>query len=247
MIDFAGKAEYISILMPAFLQGAWVTTKLFALTLIFSLPLGLIFALGSIGRFLPVKWICKIYIWIFRGTPLILQLFFFYFFLPISMGIALSPFTTAVLTFVLNYAAYFAEIYRGGIESIEAGQYEAAKSLGLSRWQTMFGIIIPQTVKRIMPSISNEAIVLVKDTALAFTISIAELLKVANSAVNRDQDATAYLLAAGIYLLMTFVITLISDALERKYSFAGQSPTAKKEYKLLKLLGAREERGNNNG
>lgn len=211
--------DYIITIMPTFVAGTWVTVKLFVLTLVFSLPLGLVFTLGSISRFLPIKWISKLYIWVFRGTPLILQLFFFYFFIPIGMGVAMTAFTTAVFTFSLNYAAYFAEIYRGGIESIDAGQYEAAKSLGLNKSQTMFGIIIPQTIKRIMPAISNEAIVLVKDTALAFTISVAELLKASNSAMNRDQNPTAFLIAAVIYLAITFIITLISDELERRYSF----------------------------
>lgn len=214
----ADKMDYISVILPTLMEGAWVTTKLFVLTLVLSLPLGLVFALGSISKFLPFRWFSKVYIWIFRGTPLMLQLFFFYFFIPIGMGIALSAFTTAVLTFVLNYASYFAEIYRGGIQSIDRGQYEAAKSLGLSKSQTMFGIILPQTITRIMPAISNEAIVLVKDTALAFSISVAELLKAANSAMNRDQDVTAFVLAAIMYLIMTFVLTLISDALERRYS-----------------------------
>ena len=217
MTDFAvaisDKMDYIEVILPTLLSGAWVTTKLFVLTLILSLPLGLVIALASISKIAPFRWISKLYIWIFRGTPLMLQLFFFYFFIPIGMGIALSAFATSVLTFVLNYAAYFAEIYRGGIESIDRGQYEAAKSLGLSKSQTMFGIILPQTIKRIMPAISNEAIVLVKDTALAFSISVAELLKAANSAMNRDQDVTAFVLAALMYLAMTFVLTVISDAL----------------------------------
>ncbi len=233
---FAEKMDYIGVILPTLLDGAWVTTKLFVLTLILSLPLGLIFALASISKILPIRWFAKLYIWVFRGTPLMLQLFFFYFFIPIGMGITLSAFATSVLTFVLNYAAYFAEIYRGGIESIDKGQYEAAKSLGLSKSQTMFGIILPQTVKRIMPAISNEAIVLVKDTALAFSISVAELLKAANSAMNRDQDVMAFVLAALIYLAMTFVLTLVSDSLERRYSRHEASDGDKKESLLDRLL-----------
>jgi amino ABC transporter, permease protein, 3-TM region, his/glu/gln/arg/opine family len=247
MTDFAvaisDKMDYIEVILPTLLSGAWVTTKLFVLTLILSLPLGLVIALASISKIAPFRWISKLYIWIFRGTPLMLQLFFFYFFIPIGMGIALSAFATSVLTFVLNYAAYFAEIYRGGIESIDRGQYEAAKSLGLSKSQTMFGIILPQTIKRIMPAISNEAIVLVKDTALAFSISVAELLKAANSAMNRDQDVTAFVLAALMYLAMTFVLTVISDALEYKYSKHEVQDHDKKKPLIHRLLAKEASHG----
>ena len=147
-----------------------------------------------------------------------LQLFFFYFFLPISFNIQLPVFTTAVLTFVLNYAAYLAEIYRGGIQSIERGQYEAAYSLGLSHSRTMFKIIIPQTVSRVLPAVTNEAIILVKDTALVSAIGVAELLKVAKQSVSRDVDTTAFLIAAVMYLVFTFVLTLLSSYLEKKFS-----------------------------
>lgn len=205
------------------LEGAWMTVKLFALTIIFALPLGLPFALGSNCRIAPLRWLSKLYIWVFRGTPLMLQLFFFYFFLPIffrklGSSFMLDAFPTAVLTFVLNYAAYFAEIYRAGIESIDRGQYEAAQTLGISKTRTLFGIILPQTIKRVLPPVFNETITLVKDTALVNVIGVAELLKVAKGAVNRDQDATAYLVAALIYLVMTFVLTMVARYLERRFS-----------------------------
>ncbi|MHC1721904.1 MAG: amino acid ABC transporter permease [Aminipila sp.] len=210
--------NYVGVLMPTLLVGAWVTVKLFTLTLILSLPLGLPFALGSNSKFAPFRWISKTYIWIFRGTPLMLQLFFFYFFLPIVMDLRLDAFTTAVITFVLNYASYLAEIYRGGIESIDKGQYEAAQSLGLSRGQTMFGIILPQTVKRVLPAVSNEAITLIKDTALVSVLSVGELLKASSSAVNRDVNPMAFAIAAVIYLIFTFMLTLLTGYLERYYS-----------------------------
>lgn len=216
--QLAETMNYVGVLMPTLLEGAWVTVKLFVLTLMLSLPLGLPFALGSNSKFILFRWISKTYIWIFRGTPLILQLFFFYFYIPISTGVTLSAFTTAIITFVLNYAAYFAEIYRGGIESIDSGQYEAGQSLGLDRRQIMFGIIIPQAVKRVLPAVSNEAIVLIKDTALVYVIAVGELLKAARSAVNRDVDVTAFVIAAIIYLLFTFVLTMLSNYLERHYS-----------------------------
>jgi len=163
-----------------------------------------------------------------------LQLFFFYFFLPIVFRDTLdqlSPDTkqfvfkyildalpTAVLTYVLNYAAYFAEIYRGGIESIDKGQHEAAQSLGISKVRTMFGIIIPQTVKRVLPSVANETITLVKDTSLVYVIGVGELMKAAKGAVNRDQDLLAYAVAAAIYLFLTFLLTLLFKALEKHFS-----------------------------
>lgn len=217
-LQLAETMNYVGVLMPTLLEGAWVSIKLFTFTLILALPLGLPFALGSNSKFAPFRWISKIYIWIFRGTPLMLQLFFFYFYIPISTGITVSAFITAIITFVLNYAAYFAEIYRGGIESIDKGQYEAAQSLGLDRRQTMFGIIIPQAVKRVLPAVSNEAIVLIKDTALVYVIGVGELLKASRSAVNRDVDVTAFVVAALIYLLLTFVLTLLSSYLEKRYS-----------------------------
>lgn len=218
MTSIQDTLSYSAVVMPALLRGAVVSVQLFLWTLIFALPLGLPIALGANHRFKVLKAICNIYIWIFRGTPLMLQLFFFYFFLPIYLGITIDAFQTAVVAFVLNYAAYFAEIYRGGMNSIDRGQYEAAHSLGLSRTQTMTGIILPQTMKCVLPPISNEAITLVKDTALVSAITVADLLKNTTSAVNRDSNLTAYFLAALLYLIITFLLTLVSRALERHFS-----------------------------
>lgn len=216
--SFQETLAYVGVLMPSLLTGAWYTVKLFVVTLVLSIPLGLPFALGGNSRFRILRFIAKTYIWIFRGTPLLLQLFFFYFFIPITFDIRFSAFTTATITFVLNYAAYFAEIYRGGINSIDKGQYEAAHSLGLSRSQTMFGIILPQTMKCVLPPVSNEAIVLIKDTALVSVMGVSELMKTATSAVNRDVSSVAYLVAAVIYLIFTFLLTLLSNYLERRFS-----------------------------
>lgn len=210
--------NYVGVLMPSLLQGALITVKLFVFTLIFALPLGLPFALGSNCKIPPLRWISRTYIWIFRGTPLMLQLFFFYFYIPIAIDIRLDAFTTASITFTLNYAAYLAEIYRGGIESIDRGQFEAAQSLGLTKGQTMFGIILPQTIKRVLPAVSNEAITLIKDTALVSVLAVGELMKASSGAVNRDVDMTAYVIAACIYLLFTFLLTLLSSNLEKRYS-----------------------------
>lgn len=211
--------EKIMDCLPFMLEGSVVTIEIFVLTLVLSLPLGLPIALGSNSRFKPLSWICKTYVWIFRGTPLLLQLFFFYFFFPMQLGWQISGFAAVIIAFVLNYAAYFSEIYRGGINSIDRGQYEAAHALGLSKNQTMKDIILPQTMKATLPPIVNEAIILVKDTALASSLgTVLELMKATNSAVNRTTDLTPFFAAAVIYLVMTFVLTLIAGKLEKYFS-----------------------------
>ena len=212
--------EYIQAILPALLKGTWQTLQVFFLTLVLSLPLGLPFALGSISRFFLVRFLSKAYIWVFRGTPLMLQLFFVYYGLPIMFGPAFRMENTvaAVLTFTMNYAAYFAEIYRAGVQSIDHGQHEAAKTLGFSRWQTMRIIIIPQTIARVIPPVSNEVITLIKDTALVTAIGVGELLKAAKDANNRDVNPTAFFIAAVIYLAITFLLTLLSQWCEKRFS-----------------------------
>ncbi len=216
--------EYIAVLTPALLRGLWTTLLIFFFTLLFALPLGLPIALGSICRFWPIRAFCRVYVWLFRGTPLLLQLYFVYYGLGILSNntgvglIRLDRFPAVIWTFVLNYAAYFAEIYRAGIQSIDRGQYEAAKTLGFTRTRTMFKIIIPQTIRRIIPPVSNETITLVKDTALANAIAVPELLKVAKDAANRDTNTTAYVLAACCYLAITLVLTIVYKKLEKRYS-----------------------------
>lgn len=203
--------------LPYMLECTIVTVEIFVLTLVISLPLGLPVALGSNSKVKPLSILCKTYVWIFRGTPLLLQLFFFYYFFPLVMGIKIDVFITVLLAYVLNYAAYFAEIYRGGINSIDIGQYEAAHSLGLSKRQTTMDIILPQTMKAIMPPVVNEAVTLVKDTALASTLPIIDLMKATNSAVNRMTDVTPFFFAAIIYLIMTFILTIFAGKLERYF------------------------------
>ena len=210
--------EKILDFLPFMLEGTLTTIELFILTLAISLPLGLPVALGSNSHLKPLSFLCKVYVWVFRGTPLLLQLYFFYFFFPLVLDIQTSPFFTVVLAYVLNYAAYFAEIYRGGINSIDSGQYDAAHALGLSKGQTMIDIILPQTMKAILPPTVNEAITLVKDTALASTLPIIDLMKATNSAVNRTTDMTPFFFAALLYLLMTFVLTIIAGRLEKHFS-----------------------------
>lgn len=210
--------DYLTLILPSLLRGAVISIELFAATVIFALPLGLPIALGENSKVAPIRWFCKGFVYIFRGTPLMLQLFFFYFFFPIYLNIRWNAFPVAVLTFVLNYAAYFAEIYRGGMKSIGAGQYEAAHSLGLTRVQTFKDIVLPQMVRIVLPPVSNEIITLVKDTALASCIALADLMRVAQSTVNRDGALTAYLIAAGIYLIFTAIATIILSRLEARYS-----------------------------
>lgn len=201
------------------LKGSGVTLGLYAITAVLSLPLGLLCALGKISRNKILSNAVGIYTWIFRGTPLLLQLFFTYYGLPV-LGVRWSgPFIPAALTFVVNYAAYLTEIFRAGIQSIDKGQYEAAKVLGMSYSQTMRKIIIPQTIKRILPPLGNEAITLVKDTALVSVIALAEILRNAKEIVTREFIITPFFIAAAIYLIFTSVIVLTFSRMEKKYSY----------------------------
>lgn len=160
------------------------------------------------------------YVWLMRGTPLMLQLLFVYFALPFVplVGIRLPDFPSAIVAFVLNYAAYFAEIFRAGIQSVDRGQYEAAKSLGMSYGQTMRRIVLPQMVRHILPPMSNETIALVKDTSLIYVLALNELLREARSIVQRDFTSTPFIVAASFYLAMTFVLTWVFQRLEQHYA-----------------------------
>lgn len=181
-------------------EGFLVTVEIFALTLLFSLPLGMLVAFGRMSRCKIVKLIAKLYISVMRGTPMMLQIIVVYFgpyyMFRLKMGTGYR-FPAVIIAFVINYAAYFAEIYRSGIESMPKGQYEAAEVLGYSKAQTFVRIILPQVIKRVLPSITNETITLVKDTSLAFTISIAEMFTVAKQ-IGAAQTSVVPLLAAGI-------------------------------------------------
>lgn len=209
--------QYISKIMGPMLQGTVVTLELFFVTIIFSIPLGLVIALARISKFKVLRDGMGIYIWVLRGTPLLLQVFFVYYGLP-TFGIIIERFPAACIAFVLNYAAYFAEIFRAGIQSIDKGQYEGAKVLGMTYRQTMWRIILPQMAKRVLPPVSNETITLVKDTALVSSISLQELMKATNNAVARDAIALPYLVAAVFYLVMTYVLTRVFQKLEEKYA-----------------------------
>lgn len=197
------------------LKGMGLTVNLYILTMLLSLPLGVILSLGRLKNKGLVNNIIVIYTSVFRGTPLLLQLFFVYYGLPI-IGITLSAFTAATLTFVVNYAAYFCEIFRGSILGIDNGQYEAAKVLGLTYWQTMLRIIIPQSLLTALPPLSNEAISLVKDTSLVSAIGMAEILRNSRELVTRDFSIVPFAICGMLYFLMSVVIIALFKKLEEK-------------------------------
>jgi len=201
--------------LPQLLKGSVMTITLVCCTMLISPLGGLLIALGRLSRFRPVSLLCWFVIWLFRGTPLLLQLFFIYYGLP-ALGVTFKPFTAAVLGLGLNYSAYLGEIIRGGIESIEHGQMEAAKAIGMTYPQAMRRIIIPQTYKRLMPPIGNEFIALIKDTALVSTIAMVELMRSADQMFNAYFNITALILAALIYLLFTTIFTFIFQKMETR-------------------------------
>ena len=204
-------------------DGVKFTVALFAVTIVGSMPFGLLLTFMRIHKNPVLRGLTSFYVYIMRGTPLLLQLFFIYYGLPFIPGmknvVVLDRLTAAMVTFVLNYAAYFCEIFRGGIISVEKGQHEAARVLGFSKGQTLFKIVLPQMLRVSLPAIANESITLIKDTALVTAIGVTEILYFAKATVNRQAVFTAYPVAALFYLLMTFVITRIFNALERKYRF----------------------------
>ena len=205
-------------LMPQLVQGFGTTLKIFILTLIMSIPLGLIIALGRISKLGFIRWITGSYVLIMRGTPLMLQIIFIFFGLPL-LDIGISRFPAAILALVLNYGAYFAEIFRSGIQSIDKGQYEGAYVLGLSNKHIFFRIILPQAFKRILPPVSNEIITLVKDTALIYVVGLDELLKVGTIALNRTASLFPLVIVGAIYLLFIGLLTKILSNVEKKFSY----------------------------
>ena len=197
-------------------QGAVVTLEIFVITLLLSLPIGGLAALGRLSKFKPLSLLMEFYVWIMRGTPLMLQLLFVYFALPM-VGIRLPDIAAALLAFVLNYAAYFAEIFRAGLQAIPRGQFEAAHVLGLSHWHTMKRIVFPQVLRIVLPPISNETINLVKDTSLIYILAMNDLLRVARTIVQREFDMTPFVIAGIFYLVMTAVLTWAFKKLEAYY------------------------------
>ena len=200
-----------------------MSTQIFVVTLVFSLPLGLVVAFGRMSKNPVICAITKFYISIMRGTPLMLQLMVVYFGPYYLFGIKIKSnnfrLWAAFIGFVINYAAYFAEIYRSGIQSMPVGQYEAAKLLGYSRSQTFFKIILPQVIKRILPSITNEVITLVKDTSLAFTISVMEMFSIAKALASSQTSMIPFVAAGLFYYIFNLLVAVIMERVEKKLSY----------------------------
>lgn len=222
----------IGTILLELLQGFGNTILLFAVTLVLSIPLGLIVALGSMSKFKPLKYLVKGFIWVIRGTPLLLQALLVSFipkyvfglgnknfagFLGISINGLMFVFVA--IAFVINYACYFSEIFRGGIESIQKGQHEAGLVLGMTKKQIFFKVVLLQVFKKVLPPVSNEVITLVKDTALAQILGVIDLLNAAEHAVNEYGVLTPFVYAAIFYLLFNGLLTLLFGYLERKMAF----------------------------
>ena len=210
--------EYVSQIMPALLAGTWMTLKIFFWTLILALPLGILVALGEMSKIKILKWLVEFYVWIMRGTPLLLQLIFVFYGLTI-LQIVFPRYEAALLAFVLNYAAYFAEIFRGGLQSIDEGQFEAAQVLRLTRYQTMIKIVIPQVFKIVLPSIGNEVINLIKDSSLVYVIGLGDLLRAGNVAMARDVTLVPLLLVGVIYLSLISLCAFAQKKVEKHFNY----------------------------
>ena len=212
----------VSIMLSKLGEGMVVTLMLFAVTLLFSLPLGLLVSFGRMAKNVVIRTIFKAYISIMRGTPLMLQLMVIYFGPYYIFGITNSPSwknSAVAIGFVLNYAAYFAEIYRGGIESMPKGQYEAAQILGSSKAQIFTRLILPQVIKIILPSITNETITLVKDTSLAFTIGIMEMFTISKALAASQTTMLPYVFAGIFYYVFNLIVAFLLELLEKKLNY----------------------------
>ncbi len=203
-------------------EGMLTTFQIFFLTLILSLPLGLIVAFGRMSKNAIIRNITKLYISVMRGTPLMLQIIVVFFGPNLIFGLSISTnyrLPATIIAFVINYAAYFAEIYRGGIESMEKGQYEAADILGFGKVQTFVRIILPQVIKRVLPSITNEAITLVKDTSLAFTISVTEMFTTAERIAAAEASMVPYAVAAIFYYIFNYAVAFVMERIEKSFNY----------------------------
>ncbi|HFI0393867.1 TPA: amino acid ABC transporter permease [Streptococcus suis] len=210
--------DYVLEVLPSLLNGAMVSLQVFFLVLLLSLPLGAILAFLMQMKFKPLQWLLHFYVLIMRGTPLLLQLIFVYYVLP-SVGITFDRMPAVILAFTLNYVAYFSEIFRGGIEAIPKGQYEAAKVLKFTPVQTIRYIVLPQVVKIVLPSVFNEVMTLVKDTSLVYALGVSDLLLASRTAANRDASLAPMFIAGAIYLLMIGAVTLVSKQVEKKFDY----------------------------
>ena len=209
-------------MMNILLSGLLLTAQIFVTTLIGALPLGVVVALCRMSRFKPLALLTRFYISVMRGTPLMLQLmalmFGPYYLLGLNMG-GDWKYWACSIGFIINYAAYFGEIYRGGIQSIPRGQYEAAEVLGYSRFQTFMKIVLPQVVKRILPAMSNEIITLVKDTSLAFVLGIMEMFSQAKAIAASQVSMLPYVIAGVIYWVFNFIVEIILTRVEKRLNY----------------------------
>ena len=199
-----------------------MTCAIFFLTLVISLPLGFLVCFGRMSKSKVLRGIMKFYIDIMRGTPLMLQLMIVYFAPSLVFGIRISMgyrFPAVIIAFAINYAAYFAEIYRGGIESIPVGQYEAAQLLGFSKVQTFMRIVLPQVIKRVLPSVTNEIVVLVKDTSLAYAIAVTEMFTIAKQVASQQASMLPYAVAFVFYFIFNWIVAKGMEWVEKKFSY----------------------------
>ena len=212
--------DYIISIIPQMLMGTVDTLRLFFITIVLAIPLGILLAFCRVSSFKLLRKVVAGYVYVLRGTPRMLQLLFVYFGLPFIpvIGIRLDDFPAAVLAFVLNYGAYFCEIFRAGIQAIPKGQYEAAKTLGMSYVQTMKRIILPQVFKIILPPVSNETITLVKDTSLIYVLAMNDLLRTTRNLVQRDFNIMPFVVAAVFYLVMSMILTYGFNRLEKHFA-----------------------------
>lgn len=212
----------LSVMLKQLISGMATSTEIFVLTLVFSLPLGLVICFGRMSKYTPLRWLAGAYISVMRGTPLMLQLMVVYFGPYFLFGIRITKaysFMAVLIGFAINYAAYFAEIYRGGIASMPVGQYEAAKILGYNRFQTFVHIILPQVIKRVLPSITNEVITLVKDTSLAFVLAVSEMFTIAKQIASSQTTMMPFVIAAVFYYIFNLIVAVIMNMLEKKMDY----------------------------
>ena len=218
-IKFFNNPEKLWKLVGLMIDGAGTTLSIFFLTLLLSVPLGMLVAQGRMSKRGIVRAPISFYIYIMRSTPLMLQIMFIYFLLPMVLPFRVDRFWAVIFSFVINYAAYFAEIFRSGIQSIPQGQYEAAKVLGYTKMQTFFTIILPQVVKRVLLPVCNEIITLIKDTALASTVAVVDLMTVAKKQVSSSSSIEPYLVAIIMYLILNGVAEQLCKLAEKKMDY----------------------------
>ena len=218
-ITFFNDPSKLWNLTELLLEGAGVTLSIFFLTLLFAVPLGVLFAQARMSKHAVLRAPTSLYIYLMRSTPLMLQIMFVYFLLPQILPFKVDRFSAVIFAFAVNYAAYFAEIFRSGIQSIPAGQYEAAKVLGYTKTQTFFYVILPQVVKRVLLPMTNEIITLIKDTALASTVAVVELMTIAKKQVSSSSSIEPYLLAIVFYLVLNGVAEQLCKLAEKKLSY----------------------------